>query len=77
MSPNYPDQYPHNTDCVWEISVREGRTVALTFDDFNIESHTTCLYDYVGVSVAFSSPYYIFLPEILTIAQATIQALFF
>lgn len=48
-SKNYPNPYPHNTDCTWNIRVATGRTVAITFEDFNIERHTSCNFDYVAV----------------------------
>lgn len=54
-SPGYPDDYPHNTDCLWNIQVQRGRTVVLTFYDFDIEGHTNCTYDYVAVSILFNN----------------------
>jgi len=50
-SPNHPDFYPHNINCEWNITVAEFQTVKITFKDFDIEVHDTCLYDYVVVSV--------------------------
>ena len=54
-SPNYPGQYPHRRICIWKIRVAEGRRVTLTFDEFDLEAHPRCLYDYVTVSCK-SSP---------------------
>ncbi|XP_041458355.1 cubilin-like [Lytechinus variegatus] len=46
-SPNYPEPYPHNRDCSWIIQSTVGNTINFTFTDLNIESHSTCAYDYV------------------------------
>ena len=54
-SKNYPSPYPHGTDCEWLISVEEGRTVQLTFHDFDIEGHATCNYDNLQVRTVLSS----------------------
>ena len=48
---NYPNNYPHNTDCGWLITVEQGRTVTLTFDDLDVEEDEDCTFDYVAVSV--------------------------
>ena len=50
VSKNYPNDYPHNTDCEWLITVEEGHSVDLTFIDFDVEGTTNCNYDYVAVS---------------------------
>ena len=38
---------------MWRIQVPRGRRVTLRFDNFNIESHSNCRYDYVDVSILF------------------------
>ncbi|KAL8603880.1 hypothetical protein ACOMHN_049698 [Nucella lapillus] len=48
-SPNYPDEYRPNKECVWKLSVEEGYSVALKFQTFEIESHDNCVYDYLEV----------------------------
>ena len=41
-SPNYPENYPQNMDCVWVITVPNGESVQIDFEeDFYIESTTT------------------------------------
>ena len=52
-SKNYPEAYPTNSDCTWRITVQERRTVQLSFQDFDVEGHSTCNYDRVTVSVFF------------------------
>lgn len=49
VSPNYPNQYSHNAECFWTISISRGSRIHLTFVDFNFENHVTCQYDYVEV----------------------------
>ncbi|XP_077981827.1 cubilin-like [Glandiceps talaboti] len=39
-SPNYPDNYPNNADCVWIITLPDGyedQRIQITFDDFDLE----------------------------------------
>ncbi|XP_019631251.1 PREDICTED: LOW QUALITY PROTEIN: uncharacterized protein LOC109475159 [Branchiostoma belcheri] len=48
MSPNYPQNYPHNLECEWTINVDPGYHVSLNFDpNFFVEAHSNCIYDYV------------------------------
>ena len=48
MSPNYPQNYPHNVDCVWVITAPAGESVQADFDEnFNIESHTRYICNYM------------------------------
>ena len=35
-SPNFPENYPDNAKCTWEITVPEGKTVDLKFHSFNV-----------------------------------------
>ena len=35
-SPNYPEDYQPNKDCVWRIAVPEGFQVALKFQSFEV-----------------------------------------
>ncbi|XP_060072061.1 tolloid-like protein 1 [Ylistrum balloti] len=48
-SPNYPDDYKPNKECVWKISVEEDYSVALKFQSFEIENHDNCVYDYLEI----------------------------
>ncbi|KAF0028409.1 hypothetical protein F2P81_019496 [Scophthalmus maximus] len=49
-SPNYPQNYPQNVDCVWVITVPNGEAVQIDFEDeIYIEPTTQCLYDYLEV----------------------------
>ena len=47
-SPNYPSEYPVNTDCIYVIDFYEYHNIILTFlEPFNLESG----YDFVKVVV--------------------------
>ncbi|WP_411015967.1 CUB domain-containing protein, partial [Salmonella sp. s51884] len=49
-TPGYPSSYTGNLDCTTQVHSDDPlKTVTLTFNDFNVEDHSTCLYDYVGV----------------------------
>ncbi|XP_069593736.1 CUB domain-containing protein 2 [Ranitomeya imitator] len=48
-SPNFPRVYPPYTECSWLVVVSEGSTVQLTFQEFNLEYHDTCEYDYIRI----------------------------
>lgn len=37
-SPNYPDDYHPNKNCVWVITVSQGYTVGLVFDYLEVSS---------------------------------------
>ena len=40
-SPNYPDSYPHNVDCVWVITAPANLRIQLDFiESFEIERHS-------------------------------------
>ncbi|XP_038138788.1 cubilin-like, partial [Cyprinodon tularosa] len=46
-SPNYPENYPQNVDCIWVITVPNGEAVQVDFEDFYIEPTSSCSYDYL------------------------------
>lgn len=48
-SPNYPEDYQANKECIWRITVQESYQVALKFQSFEIENHDNCVYDYVEI----------------------------
>ncbi|CAH1176432.1 unnamed protein product [Phaedon cochleariae] len=57
-SPNYPEEYQPNKECIWRITVPENHQVALRFQSFDIENHDSCVYDYVEIrdGVTLTSP---------------------
>ncbi|KAG9276492.1 cubilin [Astyanax mexicanus] len=48
-SPQYPNNYPNNVDCSWVITVDQGHRILFNFTDVDIESHSSCQWDYVDV----------------------------
>ncbi|XP_010084569.1 PREDICTED: deleted in malignant brain tumors 1 protein-like, partial [Pterocles gutturalis] len=48
QSPSYPESYPNNADCMWEIQVENNFRVILTFRDIEMQGGR-CQYDYVEV----------------------------
>lgn len=50
-SPKYPQTYPANSDCSWDIVTDPAYHISVSFqNDFNIEYQDVCKYDYVAVS---------------------------
>ena len=48
-SPNYPQNYDHDSDCTWLIEVPINQVVVLNFVDFDVEPFTNCTFDYVAI----------------------------
>lgn len=47
MSPNFPSNYPSHSTCDWTIKSDPYQQIVLTFEDFEIEMHSECRYDYL------------------------------
>ena len=54
-SPNYPLPYHTNAECYWLIKAGAGSLITLSFGDFDLESSTSCTYDYLAVSTEHCS----------------------
>jgi len=48
-SPNFPEDYQPNKECIWRITVPAGYQVALKFQSFEIENHDNCVYDFLEI----------------------------
>jgi len=48
-SRNYPSDYPKNEDETYQLVVPSGSLIEVNFDDFYLESHSACNYDYVKI----------------------------
>uniref|UniRef100_A0A1Y1LNZ2 Cubilin n=1 Tax=Photinus pyralis TaxID=7054 RepID=A0A1Y1LNZ2_PHOPY len=48
-SPSYPNDYPASRDCEWVITVAAGQQILLNVTDFDMESSTSCSYDYLEI----------------------------
>ncbi|KAF7648099.1 hypothetical protein LDENG_00162070 [Lucifuga dentata] len=49
ISPNWPNNYAHNRQCVYLIRIPVGEMVSLNFTHLDLESHSSCSFDYVEV----------------------------
>ena len=48
-SPNYPEDYPENLDCVWVLYAPEGKQIHVRVLDAEIEESEMCENDGLGV----------------------------
>lgn len=48
-SPGWPDIYPHNMDCTIILRAPQNSHISFFFNNFNLETHTSCQYDYLEV----------------------------
>lgn len=48
-SPGYPGKYPHGRDCSWLVRVPLNKRIVFHFATLQIESHSTCNFDFVQV----------------------------
>jgi cubilin len=48
-SPNYPNDYPNDAACTWEIAVEEGKRIRLKFNYFHLEASVGCDKDYLEI----------------------------
>ena len=53
ISPNHPGNYESNKVC--QLTIRFSERVRIRFEAFNIESHSSCRYDYLEVRDGESS----------------------
>ncbi|KAH1029878.1 hypothetical protein HUJ05_003031 [Dendroctonus ponderosae] len=67
-SPNFPNAYPQDQNCNWDIVVYEGNKINISFSDFSLEippafDNNTCSFDYVEISYLITNPYEIESPD--------------
>ncbi len=48
-SPNYPDNYPNNRECVFKIIVEVNMQIMLNVTDFELEGFSSCGFDYLEI----------------------------
>ena len=54
ISENFPDYYPENLDCKWNIKVEDDKKIKLTFHLFNVSiTYVHLLQNWVTVHVQF------------------------
>ncbi|KAJ8337763.1 hypothetical protein SKAU_G00367290 [Synaphobranchus kaupii] len=49
ISPNWPNNYAHNRQCIYIIRLPPSEVVSLNFTNMQLESHSGCAFDYVEV----------------------------
>ncbi|NWR90257.1 CUBN protein, partial [Furnarius figulus] len=49
MSPNYPMPYYHNSECYWFLRGSQGSPFEIQFEQFHLENHPKCNFDYLAV----------------------------
>ncbi|XP_037243046.1 cubilin isoform X5 [Falco rusticolus] len=49
MSPNYPMPYYHNSECYWLLRGSRGTPFEIQFEQFHLEYHSECNFDYLAV----------------------------
>lgn len=49
ISPNWPNNYAHNRQCIYVIRMPRSEQVALNFTHIDLEIHSGCLFDFVEV----------------------------
>ncbi|KAG5893859.1 hypothetical protein JTB14_005468 [Gonioctena quinquepunctata] len=55
-SPNFPNQYPQEEDCLWEIVVSDRNKINITFSHFELESTPTCTNNSGFVEIKYADP---------------------
>ena len=48
-SPGYPGNYLDNLDIYYQIKGTTGNNITVYYQDFALEDHRTCLFDFVSV----------------------------
>ncbi|XP_072507728.1 cubilin [Notamacropus eugenii] len=48
-SPEYPNNYLPNKECIWYIHTAPGSSIQLTIEDFDVEYHVNCRFDVLEV----------------------------
>ena len=47
-SPSFPNNYPPNKYCEWEIVANEGFQITLEFTEFTLEGNNVCFKDFIN-----------------------------
>ncbi|XP_068113667.1 tolloid-like protein 2 isoform X1 [Hyperolius riggenbachi] len=54
-SPGWPNEYPTNKNCVWQVVAPAQYKISLQFEVFDLEGNEFCKYDYVEIRSGLSS----------------------
>ncbi|KAH8357601.1 hypothetical protein KR200_003594 [Drosophila serrata] len=55
-SPNYPDSYPANVECVWRVEIRPGNALEVNFEAIDIVHSEHCNEDYLELRSGVLGP---------------------
>ncbi|KAH8296515.1 hypothetical protein KR054_007352 [Drosophila jambulina] len=55
-SPNYPDSYPSNVECVWRVKTRPGNALEVNFEALDIVHSEHCNEDYLELRSGVLGP---------------------
>ena len=55
LSPSYPESFPADIQCVWQIRVPLDYVIELRFSDFNMDGMYPCSVDYVKLTDGFNT----------------------
>ncbi|ELW49304.1 Tolloid-like protein 2 [Tupaia chinensis] len=53
-SPGWPQEYPTNKNCVWQVVAPAQHRISLQFEEFELEGNGVCKYDFVEVRSGLS-----------------------
>lgn len=48
-SPGYPNDYVNRKECVWIIEAQNRHRIILTVNHFELEAHSSCIFDYLEI----------------------------
>ncbi|XP_017881696.1 cubilin [Ceratina calcarata] len=48
-SPNYPNSYPLDAECIWILHTSPGSRLSLTFNEFDLQQSENCELDYLEI----------------------------
>ncbi|XP_018429646.1 PREDICTED: tolloid-like protein 2 [Nanorana parkeri] len=54
-SPGWPNEYPMNKNCVWQVVAPAQYRISLQFEVFDLEGNDVCKYDYVEIRSGLTS----------------------
>jgi len=49
MSPNFPDNYPKQMNCIWTINVPDSNQIELNISQFSLEESFECELDFLEI----------------------------
>lgn len=55
-SPGYPNSYPANVECVWQLETREGNAMELRFEAMDIVQSEHCNTDFLELRAGLQGP---------------------